>query len=139
MRSKAVAVVAISLLVLLIACGEAKTEGKRVAVPETSTAVQTPVSTPTAAVTADTTAAPAIESVETGQTAAEALKELQANPDSVSVPVAGDKTGTFYPPISTSATGAEALKEKTRALFQQDIPLPDVEADDQFGQRFEYE
>ncbi len=121
---RVIAVVAISLLLLLAACGT-KTTGKRVAIPETHAQVKAPSGITGAATVADTG--------ETGKTAAEMLKELQENPTATTE---GAKSGTFYPPITTTATGEDALKEKTRALMTQGTYDPNVEADDEFGSRY---
>ena len=126
MSRRVLAVVTICILVFLVAC-ESKTVGKRVAIPETSS--------PKAA-SSGPTAAAVVQSPtgETGKSAAEVLKELQSSP---SAPVAsGEKSGTFYPPITTDATGKDALKEKTRALFMQNVSVPNVQADDEFGARY---
>jgi hypothetical protein len=49
------------------------------------------------------------------------------------------RVGTFYGEFETSSTGKDALKEKTRALFQKKIFTPEVEADRKQGQRHTYE
>jgi len=122
--------VSISLLLLLVACGESETVGKRVSVPQTSQQSTQEVSQPSSPITA----AVVVDTVETGKTAAETLKEFQDNP--TTQVVSGSKEGNFYPPITTDATGKDALKEKTRALFQQEIQDLNVDADDQFGARY---
>jgi hypothetical protein len=128
MNNRLFAVAVMLLLIFLIAC-ESKTVGKRVAIPETSSKGPTgSVATgPTGAVTAEE------PSTETGKTAAEMLKELQSNP---TLTETGEKSGTFYPPITTDATGEEALKQKTRALFSQQTYDPNVEADTKTGARY---
>ena len=125
MNKKALTIIIISVLLLISAC-ESKTTGKRVAIPETS--LKAP-STPTGAVAAT----PPAQTTETGKTAAETLKEIQNNP----TPTAGVKSGTFYPPITTTATAEEALKEKTRALFSQKVYVPNVTADSDFGAKYD--
>ncbi len=116
------------LLLVLVAC-ESKTTGRRVALPDVgSEAAPEPQAESggiTAAAVADTT---------TGQTAAEALKDLQSSDSPVTS--SGAKSGNFYPPASSDATYEEALKERTRALFQQNTYDPNVEADDEFGARY---
>lgn len=115
-------------LALLSAC-ESKTQGKRVAVPD--------VGGPTAMATAPLQEkADSSPTGETGQSAADALKQVKETPTTQTSE--GSKSGNFYPPITSSATGEDALKEKTRALFTQtDTYAPDVEADDKFGPRYE--
>lgn len=114
MEKRVIAVTVICLLLFLAAC-ESKTTGKRVAIPESSSPKSTGVFTAE-------TKAPAATG-ETGKTAAEALKELQAT-GSVSVPVSGAKSGTFYPPVTSGATEKEALKERTRALMTKGSAVP---------------
>ncbi|RJQ22485.1 hypothetical protein C4580_00335 [Candidatus Woesearchaeota archaeon] len=114
------------LSVLLLAACESKTVGKRVAIPETGS------SGITAAVVSDTASA---ETGDTGKTAAEALAEFKTT-ETVTSAGDGPKSGTFYPPITTDATGKEALKAKTRALFSQEVYDPNVEAQDDFGPRY---
>lgn len=114
MNKPVIAVTVICLLLLLAAC-ESKTTGKRVAIPDAGAPKSTGVFT-------SENKAPT-ESGETGKTAAEVLKELQAT-GSVSLPVSGAKSGTFYPPITTDATDKEALKAKTRALMTQGSAVP---------------
>lgn len=111
-------------LLLLASCGS-KTTGKRVAIPEMS-GENSPI---TGAVTGtQTESAPA-------KTAAEALSEIK-NAGSVTPAATSEKVGTFYPPITTDATGKEALKAKTRALFSQETYDPNVEADSEFGAKY---
>lgn len=124
MKKSFVLIAAITALALLLtACGS-DTQGKRVATPEIS-----------GMTTVDTTAEPATPTGETGKTAAEALKELE-NIESAPSTINNQKEGTFYPPVVTDKTGKDALKEKTRALFQKPIETPNVEADDDFGPRY---
>jgi hypothetical protein len=125
MSKRVMVLVVISLLIMLAACGS-KTTGKRVAIPQTS-APTGPNPTGAAVSSPDTT-------VETGITAAEALADYQSNP--IPVTTDSEKTGTFYPPITTQATGEDALKEKTRALFSQTTYIPTVEADTETGARY---
>ncbi len=117
---KAFAITVMLLLVFLAAC-ESKTTGKRVAIPETSAPKISGEATATVTPTG-----------ETGKSAAETLKELQSNP----VPASGAKSGTFYPPVTTDATGKEALAAKTRALMTQGTYNPDVAADSEFGAKY---
>ena len=127
---KRVMVLAVIVLILLVAC-ESKTTGRRVAIPERSAKVSAP-SGPSGAVVA-----PVVQqsSGETGKTAAEVLNDLESSP--IITTSSGSKSGTFYPPISSDATGKEALKEKTRALFtQNNTYAPNVTADDEFGARY---
>ena len=114
--NKGVMLVALSLLIMLTACGESEVTGRRVAIPDSST--------PTAAVVA-----PPQTSSETGTSAAEALADLKSGkPIETTETLTNDpKTGTFYPPVAVTGSGADALKEKTRALFEQEIYVPDVE------------
>lgn len=120
-------ILAITTLMMLSAC-ETKTTGKRVAIPDKiessnsitgNTIVDTPVD----------------ETGETGKTAAEALKELQQM-EEITTTASGTKSGTFYPPVTTDATGEAALKERTRALFSKPVYDPNVEADDEFGAKY---
>lgn len=115
MNKPVIAVAVICLLLFLAAC-ESKTTGKRVAIPESSSPKSTGVFTAETKESASATG-------ETGKTAAEVLKELQTT-GSVSPPVSGAKSGTFYPPITTDATDKEALKAKTRALMTQGSEVP---------------
>jgi hypothetical protein len=126
MNKSFILIVAITALALLTACGS-DTQGKRVATPEIS-----------GMTTVDTTAEPTTPTGETGKTAAEALKELESL-ESVPTTENNQKEGTFYPPVVTDKTGEDALKEKTRALFQTPVYDPGVEADDEFGPRYDYD
>jgi len=116
----------VALALLLTGCGS-DTQGKRVATPGIS-----------GLTTVDTTAEPTSPTGETGKTAAEALKELESL-EIISSSENNQKSGTFYPPVVTDKTGKEALKEKTRALFQKQVYDPGVEADDDFGPRYKYD
>jgi len=124
MRKQILLIVALAALALLLtACGS-DTQGKRVATPGIS-----------GMTTVDLEKEPTTPTGETGKTAAEALYELESqesNPSTSNNPTSGN----FYPPIVTDKTGEEALKEKTRALFQKPVYDPNVEADDQFGPRY---
>ncbi len=113
---------AVIVLVLLVACGESKVTGRRVAIPDSST--------PTAAVVAK----PVAQDAETGKTAAEMLRELQSGQTITAS--SGEKSGNFYPPITVTGTEREALRQKTRALFSQPVYDPIVQADDDFGARY---
>jgi PBP1b-binding outer membrane lipoprotein LpoB len=124
MKKLAILIVALATLaILLTGCGS-DTQGKRVATPEIS-----------GMTTVDTKAEPATLTGETGKTAAEALKELESIESAPSTEN-NQKEGTFYPPVVTDKTGEDALKEKTRALFQKPVYDPGVEADDDFGPRY---
>lgn len=116
-------VLAVIVLILLVACGDSKVTGRRVAIPDSST--------PTAAVIAQQSA----PATETGKTAAEMLKELQSGQTTTVAPT-GSKTGNFYPPITVTGTEREALRQKTRALFSQPVYDPNVDADDDFGAKY---
>ncbi len=122
---KRVIVAVICLLLVLVAC-ESKTTGKRVAIPEKSGGAIT------GNVVDDTDVQPSA-STETVKTAAEVLAELQSTD---TITTSGAKSGTFYPPITTDATGKDALKEKTRALMTSGTYDPNVKADDEFGARY---
>jgi len=121
-------IIAVMILMLLVACG-AKTTGKRVAIPDTAPKL----SGPTGAAAGIPTAAP--KQAETGKTAAEMLKEFQ-NPSQDTVQPAGPKTGNFYPPVTTTATGADALKAKTDALMRQAGYVPKVTAETDTGAKY---
>lgn len=125
MKKGLIALVMISLLIL-VAC-ESKTTGRRVAIPETTRA---PGITGGAAADIPTPTAP---TGETGKPAAEVLKELQTTG---AITDDTKKSGTFYPPIVTTATGKDALAEKTDALLKQGGYVPKVEADKDFGARY---
>lgn len=115
----------VALSFLLLAACESETTGKRVAVPSTG---------PTAAAVADAEPAPAeTPEVET-KSAAETLKEIQSDP----VVAEGDgvKSGNFYPPVTTGATGEDALKEKTKALMSGSQGVEGVQADKTFGPKY---
>lgn len=113
-------------LLLLASCGN-KTSGKRVAIPEVSGS-NSPI----------TGAVAGVESADSAptKTAAEALQEIKETGTTAAPVSSGEKTGTFYPPITTDATGKEALKAKTRALFQKETYDPNVEADSTFGAKY---
>ncbi len=115
-------VLAVIVLVLLVACGESKVTGRRVAIPDSSA--------PTAAVIAQQSS----PSAETGKTAAEMLKELQSSPTTITQ--TGEKSGNFYPPIAVTGTEREALRQKTRALFSQPTYDPNTEAEGDFGAKY---
>ena len=126
---KIAALLMIISLLMLAACGGSKTTGKRVAIPETGNAVTGGV------VGVQNTQEPAATNEPT-KSAAQVLKEMQSNPQSPSVTTPTGKSGTFYPPVTTTSTGKDALKEKTRALFQKTVYTPNVEADDTAGARY---
>lgn len=123
---KKLVIVMLMTLLLLTACSGSKTTGKRVAIPSTSAnsitgnAVDDSLS--------ETESAP-------DKTAAEVLKELQSS-EEVSSASTGPKSGTFYPPVTVTGTEREALKQKTRALFQKTVYDPNVEADTTSGSRY---
>ena len=121
--NKGVMLVALSLLIMLTACGEPEVTGRRVAIPDSST--------PTAAVVAPPSTS---ASIETGTSAAEMLEDLK-NGESIETTETTDdpKSGTFYPPVAVTGTGEDALKEKTRALFKQEIYTPTVDAVKELG------
>ncbi|MBI4145941.1 hypothetical protein HY489_01235 [Candidatus Woesearchaeota archaeon] len=127
---KRVLVIALLALLVLAAC-DSKTTGKRVAIPQTSG------SAVTGAVTGSNSQSPTAQQtdVSSGKSAAEALKELKTTG---TVPTNSNaKSGNFYPPITTSATGAEALKQKTRALFNQSVYSPQVSGTEKdFGAKY---
>jgi len=130
MDKRVVAILAICLLLLLVAC-ESKTVGKRVAIPKSSGPTAAIVAQPAQQETQST--AP---NIETGKTAAEMLKELQANPETITT-VSGDKSGTFYGQVVVTGTEREALKQKTRALFSQSIYVPTVtNVERDFGSKY---
>ena len=121
MSKRVFAVAVLCLLVLLVAC-ESKTTGKRVAIPE---ATSKPSVTGAVTSTAPTG--------ELGKSAAETLKELQAT--GTTTP-SGAKSGSFYPPVITDATGTDALKAKTRALMTQGTYDPNTDAVGDFGAKY---
>lgn len=124
MKKSLILIVAIAAIALLLtACGS-DTEGRRVATPEIS-----------GMTTLETNKEPSSPTGETGKTAAETLKELESL-EGIPSPTSNPKSGTFYPPVVTDKTGKEALKEKTRALFQKPVYDPNVDADDDFGPRY---
>ncbi|VVB81779.1 Uncharacterised protein [uncultured archaeon] len=112
-------IIAVMILMLLVACGS-KTTGKRVAIPDTAPKL----SGPTGAVAGVPTTAPA--TVETGKTAAEMLKEIQTT-GTEAIPATGPKTGNLYPQINTTATGKDALAERTTAMMRQAGFVPTVD------------
>ncbi|MCX6709164.1 MAG: hypothetical protein NTW67_05980 [Candidatus Woesearchaeota archaeon] len=120
-------IIAVMILMLLVACGS-KTTGKRVAIPDTAPKLTGP--TGAVAGIPTKTAEP-----ETGKTAAEMLKEFQ-NPAQDTVQPAGPKIGNFYPPVTTTATGADALKAKTDALMRQAGYIPKVDAATDTGAKY---
>ena len=128
---KALAVITICILLLLVAC-ESKTTGRRVAIPSTSDQKAAPVQAPRA-VTGAVVAEDAPSTGETGKTAAEMLNDLEAEPSTATT---GAKSGTFYPPITSNATGEEALKQKTDALFSQNVFNLSTDAQGQFGAKY---
>ncbi len=125
MQKRVIIAILIGLL-LLVSCGN-KTTGKRVAIPEMS-GQNSPLTGAVAGVDSTDDSAPV-------KTAAETLQEIKEG--GTTTPVSsGEKEGTFYPPITTDATGKEALKAKTRALFQQEVPPTNVQATEQFGAKY---
>lgn len=131
MSKRAVAIAIICFLLILAAC-ESKTVGKRVAIPKSSG--------PTAAIVAQPeteTQTTTIQNTETGKTAAEMLRELQANPETLTTAVSGEKSGTFYGQVVVTGTEREALKQKTRALFSRSINAPTVtNVERDFGSKY---
>jgi len=123
MSKRVFAVAVLCLLVLLVAC-ESKTTGKRVAIPE---------ATSKSSVTGAIASTPQTPTGETGKSAAEALKELQAT--GTTTP-SGEKSGSFYPPVITDATGKDALAAKTRALMTQGTYDPKTDAIGDFGAKY---
>ncbi|RMD57725.1 hypothetical protein D6825_03145 [Candidatus Woesearchaeota archaeon] len=132
------AVIAIALLTLLIACSQdAKLTGRKIS-PQVTGSASANVQESQDHKTVQTEQASQSSEAEE-KTAAELLREMQAQDlESAATVAAGPKSGTFYPPITTKGTDKDALKEKTRALFEQDVYVPDVDADDKFGPRYEY-
>jgi hypothetical protein len=117
----------IALLVFLSACGNRQMDAKPLR------AVETPVEQPAAV--PEPAAAPADES--SGQTAAEAIKELQEQMASAPAQT-GAQAKTLYPPAPAGVTGEEALKARTRSLYSQSTGVTgSVTADADFGSRFE--
>lgn len=126
MIKKVFALLIIMSLVMLAGCSKNETSGKRADVPK--------MNSPTGAV-AGIQQEPVKEvKEEKGPSAAEAVQELRSNPETVETPTA--KSGNFYPPVDVTGEGRDALKEKTRALFQQNDQDLDVEADTAFGPRY---
>lgn len=126
---KVIAAISIMALIMLAACGSNETSGKRVDLPK--------MDSPTGAVAGisqEPEPTPASEPEEKGPSAAEAMQDLRSNPETVEQPTA--KSGNFYPPVAVKGEGRDALKEKTRALFQQNEQELDVEADNDFGPRY---
>lgn len=123
---KKLVIVMLMTLLLLTACGGSKTTGKRVAIPSTSGNSIT-----------GNAVADSLSEVESApeKTAAEVLKELQSS-EQTTTESAGPKSGTFYPPVTVTGTEREALKQKTRALFQKTVYDPNVEADTTSGSRY---
>ena len=123
---KKILIVAILSLLLLTACGGSKTTGKRVAIPSTSGN----------SITGNAVADIAVgDELAPEKTAAEVLKELQSA-EGTTTAASGPKSGTFYPPITVTGTEREALKQKTRALFQTSVYAPTVDADSTSGSRY---
>jgi PBP1b-binding outer membrane lipoprotein LpoB len=121
MNKSLILIVALAALALLLTGCGSDTQGKRVNTPGIS-----------GMTTIDTASSP---TGETGKTAAETLKEFE-NLESIPSAANNPKSGTFYPPVVTDKKGEDALKEKTRALFQKPVYDPNVEADDDFGPRY---
>ena len=111
----------IALLVFLSACGTKEMDAKPLKSPAT---VEQPAAAP------EPSAAPAEES--SGQTAAEAIKELQEQMAS-SPAQTGTQVKTLYPPAPEGVTGEAALKARTRALYSTGTPTGSVVADREFG------
>jgi len=125
------AVIFLMMMLLLLAACENKTTGKRVDIP---TKIENGITGKVTQEVATNTAVQNTQTGETGKTAAQALKEMQQM-ESVTAE-SGPKSGTFYPPVNTAATGKDALKEKTRALFTKPLDVPNVQADDEFGAKY---
>jgi hypothetical protein len=128
---KKVAVFAvIAMLVLLAACGGNQMKAKPLS-----------ARTPTAAAV-NQAAAPAPQPATEPApevTAADAIKELQEQIQNTPVST-GPKTGsTGMPPAPTGVTGKDALLARTRALFSNSSAYGKVEADTEFGPRYDDE
>ncbi|PIN75537.1 hypothetical protein COV18_03205 [Candidatus Woesearchaeota archaeon CG10_big_fil_rev_8_21_14_0_10_37_12] len=136
MNKKVVLLITLIAAFLLLAACESKTVGKKVAVPGISGAVSTDDYKPVEDAEPEKTA---VGTGETGETAAEVLEEIQerGTVDIIdTTTVDSDKVGNFYPPVTSGATGKDALKERTRALLQRGLGVPGVEAEKDFGAKY---
>jgi hypothetical protein len=107
--NKWVVFTAIALLVFLVAC-----KGKQMEAQPLRAPTGIPAEEPLPVVAPEPAAAPVEEG--SGKTAAEAIKDLQAQL-TTSAPATGGKT--LYPPAPAGVTGEEALRARTRALYSQ--------------------
>src|SRR5574341_575568 len=77
----------------------------------------------------------ACESKTTGKRVA--IPETTSKPSVTGVVTAsGEKSGSFYPPVITDATGTDALKAKTRALMTQGTYDPNSNSIGEFGAKY---
>lgn len=114
------------LLLLLVACGGPQVSGRK-ATP-TGAVVGVPDVEPEP-VQADS------EPADESKTAAEALQEVKENPATVET-AAGKAGNSWYPPVVTSATGEDALRERTKAAFSSSSFNTSVDADRHTGSRY---
>jgi hypothetical protein len=127
MRKGVIFAIAITILLLVAACSS-----QMKAKPLTS---RTTPRTPNAAVVAETQ--PATEPEE-GLTAAEAIEDLRSGGMPLPTAGTGAKEGsTGLPPAPAGVTGKDALKARTKALYSQGTSAGNIEADRDFGSRFD--
>lgn len=116
-------VMVLLVLSLLMACSQSEVSSRRV-VPTGAVAYDPVVSEPSR---------PVVQPVEE-KTAAEALQEVKAT-ETLSQPVA-KQGATLYPPVVSSATGKDALLERTHAAFSKSSYVSSVDADKDFGAKY---
>lgn len=131
-------IVALCLMMFLVACGSSSsTSGKRVGIPKVDSPTGAVVGVPDDSKTEVSASSEEVKEPEqkSGKNAADALKEYKETASTETVPPSA-KSGNFYPEITVKGEGRDALKEKTRALFQQSDLDVDAEADSDFGPRY---
>ncbi len=132
---KSVMIAVILLLLFLVSCGKSNIQAAVVGTkmtPESQIEKQQP-ETQTENLNSKTAQdQTSISSEENQKTAKEMLEELK---DSTKIKQEV-KTGTFYGNIKTNSTGKDALKEKTKALFEKEFFKLNVDADRQQGPRY---
>ncbi len=122
----------IFLTFFLVSCGKSEVTATQRTVDKV---LDTSSDSPTgAAVQQVTTVRTTEDTGETGTTAAEALKDLSQDDIDAGATAEG---GSIYSGTTSTATGEDALKEKTRQAYSTGLGVGDgVEADDQFGPKY---
>ena len=133
---KKVVVALLFLAFFLVSCGGGEVQAtKRTAVEKV---LDTTRATPTGATTITEGLIQKSETESSGQTAAEALKELQDSDALTPTGTVEDSGGSIYSGTSSDLEGKDALKEKTNQAFSTGIGIEDstVDEDDVFGPKY---